>query len=192
LNPRDPRRPNQIVDPLLETGRQTFSRYENLGFAGRPARLDIEVTITDSTGTTRTVVTTILCELFPSPVIRSPVDITVRQNDPQSGCAMSPVHGYGLLVDIAWDPPSGDHRVDDYGVAVADGAGREIIWPFYAHTSQTSLRIVRCDLHVPVGAERGARVGIIANSYTYRQLSGFAVSRFDFQSCRDAGTPACQ
>jgi hypothetical protein len=193
LNIRDPRIANQVVDPLLETGRQTFTAYQqDLGFMGSPATLEIEVAIKDSTGTDWTAATTALCELFPKPVVRSPVDIMVRQNDPRSGCPLDPVHGYGLLLDIVWDYPAGNPRVDDYTVAVSDGSGKEIIWPYYAHTPQTSWRLVRCDMHVPVGADHGARVGVSATSQASGQSSGFAVGRFDFQSCREAGTPACQ
>jgi len=101
------------------------------------------------------------------------------------------VHGYGLVLDIRWDAPPSGPPVDDYAVAVADGSGTELIAPYYAHT-QTSLRFTRCDAHVPIGAEHAARVGVIAVSNAIAALSGFAVSRFDFQSCRDAGTPACQ
>jgi hypothetical protein len=192
LNIRDPRIANQVVDPLLETGRQTFTAYQqDLGFMGSPATLEIEVAIKDSTGTDWTAATTALCELFPKPVVRSPVDIMVRQNDPRSGCPLDPVHGYGLLLDIVWDYPAGNPRVDDYTVAVSDGSGKEIIWPYYAHTPQTSWRFVRCDMHVPVGADHAARVGVSGTNQTYG-TSGFGVGRFDFQSCREAGTPACQ
>jgi hypothetical protein len=63
LNIRDPRIANQVVDPLLETGRQTFTAHQqDLGFVGNPATLELEVTIKDSTGTNWTVVTTALCE----------------------------------------------------------------------------------------------------------------------------------
>ena len=193
LNPRDGRDPNRVIDPLLETGKQSFTGFlENLGFIGRPAVLEIEVTVKDTSGATRAIVTTVPCEVFPTPIIRSPVAVTVRQNDVQSGCGFDSTHGYGLVIDVTWDPPPpGNHPVVDYTVAIADGAGTEIIWPFYAHTGgRTSLRVVRCGMHVPIGAEHGARVGVMATAYN--QLSGFAVSRFDFQSCRDAGTPACQ
>ena len=150
LNVRDPRIPNQVVDPLLETGQQTFNAFqEDLGFAGTPATLSIDVTITDVTGRNWTVTATTLCELLAKPLVRSPVNVTVRQNDPASGCAFDPAHGYGIVLDLRWDPPPAGPQVDDYGVAVADGAGTEIIAPFYAHTRQTSLRFVRCDTHVP-------------------------------------------
>ena len=193
LNVRDLRYPNQIVDPLLETGQQFLGSYhEDLGFVGNPATLDIEVTIKDVNGKNWVTTTKTFCELFPKPIIRSPVNITVRQNDARSGCAFDPVHGYGLVLDIAWDPPLGGHQVDDYVVAVADGSGTEIISPFYAHTRMTSLRFVRCDMHVPIGAEHAARVGVSADNQTYAQSSGFGIGRFDFQSCREAGTPACQ
>ena len=192
VNVRDSRFPNQVVDPLLETGQQTFNAYGELEFVGNPAILSIEVTIKDVTGKNWLVIATTSCELFPKPVIRSPVNISVRQNDPAGGCTFDAVHGYGLVLDIRWDPPAGGPPVDDYGVAVADGSGIEIISPFYAHTRQTSLRFVRCDTHVSVGAEHAARVGVIATSQAYRQSSGFGVGRFDFQSCREAGTPACQ
>jgi hypothetical protein len=193
LNVRDGRIPNQIVDPLLETGQQTFNAYqEELGFVGSPALLSVEVTIRDVTGKNWISTATTFCELFPKPVVRSPVNITVRQNDPGSGCTFDPVNGFGLVLDIRWDPPPAGPPVDDYGVAVADGSGTEIMAPFYAHTRLTSLRFVRCDTHVPVRAEHAARVGVIAGNQASGQLSGFGVGRFDFQSCREAGTPACQ
>jgi hypothetical protein len=59
------------------------------------------------------------------------VNITVHQNDSISGCTFDPVHGYGLVLEIRWDPPPTGPSADDYGVAVADGAGTEIIAPFY-------------------------------------------------------------
>jgi hypothetical protein len=131
LNVRDPRIPNQVVDPLLETGQQTSAAYQEvLEFVGNPATLDIDVTIKDVKGKNWIATTKIFCELFPKPVVLSPVNLTIRQNDPRSGCAFDPVHGYGLLLDLAWDPPSGGPQVDGYIVAVADGSGTEIIWPF--------------------------------------------------------------
>lgn len=193
LNVRDGRVPNQIIDPLLETGQQTFNAYqEELGFVGNSAILRIDVTMRDVSGKNWIATATTSCQLFAKPVVRSPVNITVRQNDPGSGCTFDPVHGYGLVLDLRWDPPATGPPVDDYGVAVADEAGTEIIAPFHAHTHLTSLRYVRCDTHVPIGAEHGARVGVIADNQASGQLSGFGVGRFDFQSCREAETPACQ
>ena len=180
------------VDPLLSTGVQTLDYAWPLGFSGKPAVLRTDVLIKDEKGLDRTISGEFEWQLFPSPVVRSPVGVTIRQNDPRSGCPFDPIHGYGILLEIAWDPPPGSLQVDQYGIAVADGAGTEIIWPFYAHTANTSLRFVRCDLHVPIGAEHGARVAVNADSYTYHTASGWAIARFDFQSCREAGTPACR
>ena len=59
-------------------------------------------------------------------------------------------------------PESPPHVLDDYIVAVADGAGHETLSPFYAHTRETSYRLVRCDAHVPPGTERNARAAVSA------------------------------
>jgi len=40
--------------------------------------------------------------------------------------------------------------------------------------------------------DHGARVRVMAQSSRYRTASAWGVGRFDFQSCREAGTPACQ
>jgi hypothetical protein len=96
-----------------------------------------------------------------------------------------------VLIELVWDAPS-DGSADDYIVAVADGAGTEFFSPFYAHSAQTSLRLVRCNTHVPLGAEHGARFAVSAQNFTYHTLSGWGVAHFNFQSCREAGTPVCQ
>src|SRR5262249_42286454 len=55
LNPRDARDPNRVIDPLLENGKQSFTGFlEDLGFVGRPAVLEIEVTVKDTSGATHT------------------------------------------------------------------------------------------------------------------------------------------
>jgi hypothetical protein len=65
--------PTRSSIPLLETGQQTFTGYqEDLGFVGNPAILSIEVTITDVTGKNRIVTATTSCDLFAKPVVRHP------------------------------------------------------------------------------------------------------------------------
>ena len=179
-----------LANPLLDTGSQALSYYKVLGFSGTDAVLRADVVIKDQNGRDWTASREAVWTLFSAPVPRSPVGVTVKQNDPQGGCPFDPIHGYGLLIELAWDPPS-DGTADDYIVAVADGAGTEFFSPFYAHTSQTSLRLVRCNMHVPPGAER-ARFAVSAQTFTYHTLSAWGVAHFAFQSCRDAGTPICQ
>jgi hypothetical protein len=186
-----------VVDPLRDSGSQRLdfsfdSGPNRLGFAGNRSLLLTEVIIKETTGLERTVSGQFEVDRFPVPVLRSPVGVVVRQNDPRSGCSFDPINGYGILLEIDWESPPGGLGIDDYVVAVADGAGTEIIWPFYAHTAETALRFVRCDLHVPQGAQRGARVAVSAVSSTYRTMSGWALARFDFQPCRDAGVPDCR
>jgi hypothetical protein len=178
-------------NPLLDTGSQALSYYKVLGFSGTDAILRADVTIKDQNSRDWIASREMVWKLFPPPVPRSPVGITVKQNDPQGGCPFDPAHGYGVLIDLAWDPPA-DGTADDYIVAVADGAGTEFFSPFYAHTAQTSLRLVRCNTHVPRGAERGARFAVSAQTFTYHTLSAWGVAHFTFQSCREAGTPVCQ
>ncbi len=182
-------------DLLLETGHQVVGAWNDstgMGFVGRPATLAFDIVVKDTKSKEWTVSASIQIEPFPHPILRSPVGITVRQNDPSSGCSFDPVHGYGIAVNVRWDPPPGDFSISHYIVAIADGAGTELIWPTYVATTGTSYRLVKCGAHVPMGAERGARVAVDAYGNGTLGLSGFAVAHFDFQSCRDAGTPVCQ
>jgi hypothetical protein len=193
LNLVDPRYPG-VRDPLLETGTQTFYEHEPkaLGFVGRPALLQVAVVVKDTAGKEWTVsAPSVPVELYPQPTLRSPVGMTVRQNDPNSGCPFDPAHGYGILVDVSWDPPRGDFAIRAYSIAIADGAGTELVVP-YPTATQTSFRFLKCGAHIPPGAERGARVAVSALDTDIGQMSGFAVAHFDFQSCTEAGTPACQ
>jgi hypothetical protein len=180
-------------DPLMRAGEQERTYSTALGFSGQPAVLRAVVTVKDEGGRRWVREGEFEWRLFPPPMIRQPIGgMTVRQNDPTTGCAFDTTHGYGIALHIEWDAPPAGGPVRDYTIAVADGAGTELIAPFYAHTSATSYRMVRCNHHVPARSERGARVAVAAESAAFFTISAYAVIRFDFQSCADAGVPACQ
>jgi hypothetical protein len=182
--------PCRGIDPLLAYGHQSFFYNDDLGFVGRPATLRTEVTITDAHGVSQTLTTTSSWQLLPAPTVTSPVRTVVRQNDPASGCAFDPVHGYGLVVDVSWNPPPGVVPVTGYYVDVIDGNGKDVTGRI-TFTSLTTARTTMCDAHVPLGAEH-ARVGVAAGVVSSYAVSAWAIADFDFQSCRQAGTPACQ
>ena len=92
----------------------------------RPAIERTDVTITDAHGVISTVMVSASWEYLPPPIVRSPVRTIVKQNDPDSGCAYDPVHGYGLMVNVTWDPPPGSVPVTEYHVNVIDGNGNEV------------------------------------------------------------------
>jgi hypothetical protein len=182
-----------VYDPLIRAGEQERTYSTALGFSGQPAMLRAEVTVKDEGGRRWVREGEFEWRLFPPPVIRHPIGgIMVRQNDPTTGCAFDTTHGYGFALNIEWDAPPHGGPVQDYTIAVADGAGTELIAPFYAHTSTTSYRLVRCNHHVLAGSERRARVAVAAESTGFFTRSAYAVTRFDFQSCADAGVPACR
>jgi hypothetical protein len=196
--------PCRVYDPLLLYGHEnltgavfsTFRPNDPLGFQRRPAILTVDVTIVDTSGGTWNISKSVAWELLPAPTLRSPVNTTVRQNDPASGCAFDSIHGYGLVLDLSWDPPAGDLPITAYGLDVFDGAGR-LLSPFPALTRDPDTaahrkRIVLCNAHIDAGAERGARWAVTACLGSCVVESDFGVARFDFQSCRDAGVPACQ
>jgi hypothetical protein len=195
--------PCRVYDPLLLYGhenltsaRPSFRPNDPLGFQRRPAILSVDVTIVDTSGGTWTISKSVAWELVPAPTPRSPVNTTVRQNDPASGCAFDSIHGYGLVLDLSWDPPAGDPPITHYALNVFDGAGR-LLSPFPSVTFDPDTgahrkRIVLCNAHIDAGAERGARWAVAACLGSCVVESDFGVARFDFQSCRAAGVPACQ
>jgi hypothetical protein len=192
--------PCRVFDPLLLYGHENladvvlFRANDPLGFQRRPAILGVDVTIVDTAGGTWTVSRTVPWELVPAPTPRAPVNTTVRQNDPASGCTFDAVHGYGIVLDLSWDPPAGNLPVTHYSLSVFDGAGRRVSSAFTEDpdTGANRKRIALCNAHVDAGAERGATWAIAACLGSCAVESDFAVARFDFQSCRDAGVPACQ
>jgi hypothetical protein len=184
--------PCRNVDPLLIGGQQRFDYNQDLGFVGRSAVLDTQVTIQDTAGRNWTLSTSTSWELLARPVPRSPVQTIVRQNDPASGCPFDPVHGYGLVLNLSWDPPPGNIPVTNYNAEVVDGAGRRLIPSGVAITPKTSDTIVLCNTHVDSSGEHSATFGVAAGILSSNAVSGWSVATFDFQSCRQAGTPACQ
>jgi hypothetical protein len=182
--------PCRVIDPLLAYGHQSFFYNDDLGFVGRPATLRTDVTITDAHGVTQTVTTSASWQLLPPPTVTSPVRTVVRQNDPASGCAFDPVHGYGVVVNVSWDPPPGVVPVTGYYVDVVDGNGKDVTGTI-TFTSLTTARTTMCGVHVPLGAEH-ARVGVNAGVVSSYAVSAWVIADFNFQSCREAGTPACQ
>jgi len=195
--------PCRETDPLLVYGHEnltnailSFRAYNPLGFQRRPAILSVDVTIVDTSGAIWNISKSVAWELVPAPAPRSPVNTTVRQNDPASGCGFDSIHGYGLVLDLNWDPPAGEVVITHYGLDVFDGAGR-LLSPFPLATLDPDTavhrkRIVLCNAHIDAGAERGATWAVTACLEACGVESDFGVARFDFQSCRDAGVPACQ
>ena len=186
--------PCRTFDPLLLYGHQNlstgftqFRANDPLGFQRRPSNLIVDLTIVDTAGGTWTVSKSVVWDLLQPPTPRTPVNITVRQNDPGSGCTFDTVHGYGLMLDTDWDPPPGNPPITHYAVSVYDGAGR--LLPFNGFDRK---RLVLCSAHVEPGAERGAKWAVTACVGSCVVESDFAVATFDFQSCREAGVPACQ
>lgn len=185
------------IDIFLTSGYQEFHFVfaggpQGLGFRGQPAILQVVVRVRDTNGSPWTLSGELAILPFPTPTLRSPIGVAVRQNDPRTGCGFDPGAGYGFVVDVSWDELPQEWGVNDYVVALLDGTGQSLD-QFYSHTgsSASSLRIVRCASYVPVGKEHGATVGVTAVSSRYRTMSPWATARFDFQSCREAGTPAC-
>jgi len=188
--------PCRVFDPLLAYGNQRFAYNDDLGFMGRSAILETTITILDTAGRNWSVSQTSSWELLPPPVPRSPVRTIVRQNDPESGCPFDPVHGYGLLLNLSWDPPARDIPDIYYYVEVSDGAGRPLIVNSQGvrliyTTSATSVRIPQCGVHVDSLGEHGATFALASGVLASLAVSGWSVATFDFQSCRAAGTPAC-
>ena len=194
--------PCRVYDPLLLYGHENLteahfssSRWNDpLGFQRGGAILSVDVTIVDTSGGTWTISKSVAWQLVPPPTPLTPVNTTVRQNDPTSGCAFDSVHGYGVVLDLSWDPPAGDPPVTHYALDVSDGAGRRVASALTSDpdTAAYRKRIVLCNAHIDAGAERGARWAVTACLGSCVVESDFGVARFDFQSCRDAGVPACQ
>jgi hypothetical protein len=193
--------PCRVYDPLLLYGHEdltnavssTFRPNDPLGFQRRPAILSVEVTIMDTSGGTWITSKSVAWELMPAPTLRAPVNTIVRQNDQSSGCPFDAVHGYGLVLDLAWDPPVGGLPITHYALAVFDGAGRRLPLPgAFTDPPAREKRIVLCGAHVDASAERGAMWVVTACLGSCVVESDFGVARFNFQSCRDAGVPACQ
>jgi hypothetical protein len=187
--------PCRSFDPLLLYGHanlsniftSSFRRNDPLGFQRRPATLTMDVTVVDTAGGTWTVSKSVPWVLLPAPTPRSPVNITIRQNDPATDCAFDSVHGYGLVLDTDWDPLPASVPVTHYAVSVFDGAGRQLLFNGFDRK-----RLVLCNAHVEPGAERGAKWAVTACVGSCAVESDFGVATFDFQSCREAGVPACQ
>jgi hypothetical protein len=150
--------PMRSYDPLKTYGFQSFIYHRDLGFDGRSADLVTTVSVEDSNGVTGTLDDTMRWELLASPTPKAPVNVTVRQNDPASGCAFDPVHGFGILLDLSWDPPPATVPVASYSISVFDGRGRDLLKEAL-FTTETAFRVVRCGVHVEPDAERGARSG---------------------------------
>jgi hypothetical protein len=182
--------PCRGIDPLLAGGVQTLTFADDLGFAGRPAVERMDVTISDAHFVTSTVTAISSWEYLPPPTVRSPVRTIVRQNDPASGCTFDPVHGYGLIVNVTWDPPPGSVPVTEYHVNIIDGQGNDVTGRLTS-TSASSARAVNCGAHVAPGGEH-ARVGVAAGVVSSFAVSAWSIAEFDFQPCRESGTPACQ
>jgi hypothetical protein len=192
--------PCRVYDPLLLYGREnladvvSFRANDPLGFQRRPAILSVDVTIVDTAGGMWTISKSVPWELVPPPTPRAPVNTIVRQNDPATGCAFDAIHGYGIVLDLSWDPPAGNLPITHYGLDVVDGAGRRVSSSLTddPDPSTNRRRIALCNAHIDAGAERGARWTIAACLGSCVVESDFGMAKFDFQSCRDAGVPACQ
>jgi hypothetical protein len=182
--------PCGIYDPLRQTGSQTVEYDDDLGFVGSSAILQTDVTIADVNGVTQTITSSASWQMLPPPIPQSPVNTVVRQNDPATGCAFDPVHGYGLALDLSWGPAPGAPSIDAFNVDVIDGAGTLLVQRGYVR-GQMSARVVLCGVDVPPGAEHG-RVAVNAFVGVTNAESAWSVETFDFQSCRDAGVPACR
>jgi hypothetical protein len=187
--------PCRGYDPLLLYGGQNLSTTglagDPLGFKRRPAMFSVDVTIVDTAGGTWTVSKSVLWQLVPFPTPRSPVRTTVRQNDPESGCVFDSVHGYGTLLDFAWDAPvGGPGPIAHNGVILTDATGRLFGWPVAG--GETSLRVALCNTHFDSVPNRGPTWAIFVCFNGCLLETDFVLAAFDFQSCRDAGVPACQ
>ncbi len=118
----------------------------------------------------------------------------MRQNDPTSGCAFDPVHGYGIVLNTNWAPPTGTPPITYYPFHVYDGAHRELTgsftWDF--NSTAPNRRLVMCKGHVDDDAARGATWAVAVCLGSCSIESDFAVATFDFQPCGEAGVPACR
>ena len=182
--------PNRVYDPLKTYGTQTLPYNLDLGFSGRASDLVTTVVIQDTTGGTWTLTSTVPWNFLPPPVPTSPSRIVVRQNDPATGCPFDPVHGYGFVLELAWEPVASSMTVTSYSVSVLDGRGTDLANGLL--TERTNVRLPRCGMHIGPGAQYDARFGVRTYHAPSGGMSAYAQTEFDFQSCREAGVPACQ
>jgi hypothetical protein len=96
------------------------------------------------------------------------------------------------VLDLGWDAPAAGPAVSFYSIEVFDGTGRRLYGGITVddETSLRRKRVALCNTHVDSGADRAALWAVSANSRSIP--SDFGLATFDFQSCRDAGVPACQ
>lgn len=187
--------PCRVYDPLLLYGHQSLQSAQLntgdlLGFRGRPAILNVDVTVVDTAGREWTASKSALWQAVPSPIPRSPLHTTVRQNDPTSGCPFDPVHGNGIVLDFSWEQPPGPTKVSFSGISLSDNTGRTFGW--HTTADETTLHAALCNTHFDAGADQGVTWSIFACFSGCYYDSDFGQASFDFQSCREAGVPACQ
>ena len=184
--------PNRVVDALKTYGSHTIWYVVDaidFGYTGRPADLLTTAVIEDVEGRTWTLQQTSRWEFLAPPVSRGLAGIVAKQNDPASGCAFDPVHGYGYMLELAWDPPPPNVPVTKYSIAVTDRRGADLIIDY---PDTTSYRLVRCGAHIGPEIQHDVRFGVRTYHAPSNGMSSYVVTKFDFPSCRDAGVPACR
>lgn len=184
--------PNPLANPGGSI-REVIDLYDRLhGFHGAPAALEIRAEIYDQRGASRVALTQVGVEPLMPPLQVAPVRVSVRQNDPSTGCPFDPEHGYGFAIEFDWKPVDSVQRISSYTVAVFDGQHQPITYPTFTGAVRPPLRYVRCDYHVIEDRRLGARWAVWANLESEPSDGLPAWAYFDFESCREAGTPACR
>ena len=181
--------PNRVVDPLKTYGSHEITYVVDFGYDGRPADLETTVVVDETNGQRHTLKATSKWEFLAPPVSRGAAGIVATQNDPASGCAFDPVHGYGYTLQLAWDAPPPPVPVTQYSIAVTDRRGADLIIDF---TEATNYRLVRCGAHIGDDLRHDVRFGVRTYHAPSHGMSSYVTTKFDVPSCRAAGVPACQ
>jgi hypothetical protein len=181
--------PNRVVDPLKTFGSHEITYVVDFGYDGRPADLETTVVIDETNGKRHTLNATSKWEFLAPPASRGAAGIIAKQNDPASGCAFDPVHGYGYTLQLAWDPPPAPVPVSQYSIAVTDRRGADLIIDF---TEATNYRLVRCGAHIGDDLRHDVRFGVRTYHAPSNGMSSYVTTTFDVPSCRAAGVPVCQ
>ena len=125
-----------------------------------------------------------------APSLLTPIgNVTIRQNDPESGCAFDPTRGYGYKIIFDWSDSTAATGIRGYNFALVVYPNQSPVYVYQTFVEGSTLAYVKCNEYLPDGQLERWGWFVKAEDRDGNSSEWSPRGDFRFEPCRIGGVP---